>query len=156
MPVEKSEAASILTDIVLLVFRLEGGFMDAAERIAIPAGLTAASWKVLGATLEAPRTVAEIGRNMGLARQSVQRLADILVSEGQATYLDNPAHKSARLLTPTRAGRAAIDRLRDRQSRWASAVSEGLGEKALAQCRATLRGLVERTEQVEAESRESD
>ncbi|MBJ6763655.1 MarR family transcriptional regulator [Myxococcaceae bacterium JPH2] len=156
MPVAKSEAASLLTDSVLWVCRLAGGFMDAAARIAVPAGLTAASWKVLGATLEEPRTVAEIGRNMGLARQSVQRLADILVSEGRAPYLDNPAHRSARLLTPTRAGRAAMDRPRERQSRWANAVSEGLGKKALAQCRATLRGLVERTEQVEAEARESD
>jgi DNA-binding MarR family transcriptional regulator len=138
----KTAAAERLTEIVLLVFRLEAGFMEAAERIARPAGLTAARWKVLGAVLDQPRTVAEVGRVMGLARQSVQRLADILVEEGLAAYLDNPEHKSARLLSPTRQGRGAISHLAERQATWANQVSQGLSEKKLAACRDTLQELI--------------
>jgi DNA-binding MarR family transcriptional regulator len=142
----KTEAGKLLTEIVLLVFRLEADFIDAAELISAPAGLTAARWKVLGAVLDEPRTVAEIGRVMGLARQSVQRLADILVDEGLAAYSDNPQHKSARLFTPTKQGRSAVGRLAERQASWANQVSRGLPEKKLAACRDTLVELINRVE----------
>jgi DNA-binding MarR family transcriptional regulator len=138
----KTEAAKLLTEIVLLVFRLEADFIEAAEVIASPAGLTAARWKVLGAALSEPRTVAEIGRVMGLARQSVQRLADVLVEEGQGAYLDNPERKSAPLFTPTKRGRAALARLAERQANWANQVTDGLTAKKLAACRDTLKELI--------------
>ncbi|HEY5958143.1 MAG TPA: MarR family transcriptional regulator [Polyangiaceae bacterium] len=142
----KSEAAELLTEIVLLVFRLEADFIAAAEAISAPAGLTAARWKVLGAVLSEPRTVAEIGRVMGLARQSVQRLADILVEEGLATYSDNPDHKYARLFAPTKLGRAAVTRLADRQATWANQVSRRLSVKKLTACRETLKELIDEVE----------
>jgi DNA-binding MarR family transcriptional regulator len=143
---EKTEAARLLTEIVLLTFRLEGDFLTAADRISRPAGLTAARWKVLGAVLYEKRTVAEIGRVMGLARQSVQRLADIIVAEGLARYEDNPAHKSAKLLSPTAEGRARIARLAGRQTQWANKVSAGLDPAALAATRDMLKTLTTRVE----------
>lgn len=152
MASKKTEAAELLTEIVLLVFRLDAGVLDAAEAIAAPAGLTAARWKVLGAVLEEPRTVAEIGRNMGLARQSVQRLADVLVGERLAAFHENPAHRSAKLLAPTAAGRAAIARLSARQSTWANTVSKGLSPRQLRECKATLLDLITRVEAAEPPS----
>ena len=146
MPVKKTEAAALLTEIVLLVFRLERDFLEAADKISAPAGLTAARWKVLGAVLDDARTVADIGRIMGLARQSVQRLADVLVSEGLAAYRENPAHQSARLLTPSKAGRAAIGRLRERQATWANAVSKDLTTQRLGECKQTIAALIARVE----------
>jgi DNA-binding MarR family transcriptional regulator len=95
------------------------------------------------------RTVAEIGRHMGLARQSVQRLADVLVREGLAAFHDNPAHRSAKLLAPTAGGRAAIGRLRERQSAWANTVSKGLSAQTLSECQATLGELIARVEAAE-------
>jgi DNA-binding MarR family transcriptional regulator len=146
---KRTEAAELLTDIVLLVFRLNAGFLEAADLISAPAGLTAARWKVLGAVLGETRTVAEIGRHMGLARQSVQRLADVLVDEGLAVFHDNPAHRTAKLLAPTTAGRGAIARLRERQATWANSVSKGLSPKALSECQATLAELIIRVEAAE-------
>ena len=145
---EKTEAARLLTEIVLLTFRLEGGFLAAADKISAPAGLTAARWKVLGAVLYEKRSVAEIGRVMGLARQSVQRLADILVAEGLAQYEDNPAHKSAKLLVPTALGYARIARLSGRQTNWANEVSAGLDPASLGATRDVLRDLIDRVETV--------
>lgn len=146
---KKTEAAELLTEIVLLVFRLDAGVLAAAEAIAAPAGLTAARWKVLGAVLVEPRTVADIGRHMGLARQSVQRVADVLVRERLASFQDNPAHRSAKLLAPTAAGRAAIAGLSARQSTWANAVSEGLSARQLRECKASLVDLIARVEAAE-------
>ena len=146
MPLEKTEAARLLTEIVLLTFRLESGFIEAADRISAPAGLTAARWKVLGAVLHEKRSVAEIGRVMGLARQSVQRLADILVAEGLASYEANPAHKSAKLLSPTAQGRVRIARLAGRQTDWANKVSNDIDPASLTTTRDMLMRLIYRVE----------
>src|SRR4051812_18002732 len=85
-----TESGAALTEIVLEVFRLNGALLAAADVLAEPAGLTASRWQVLAAIADAPRTVAEISRRMGLTRQGVQRLADILAREGFAEYADNP------------------------------------------------------------------
>jgi DNA-binding MarR family transcriptional regulator len=114
----------VLTELVLRTFRLNGMFLQVAERLARPAGLTAAWWQVLGAVLREPLTVAGVARDMGLARQSVQRVADLLVANGLAEYRPNPAHARAKLLAPTDAGWAAIARLRDGTVTWERAVGE--------------------------------
>src|SRR6202042_536323 len=121
----------ILTDLVLTTFRLNGMFLEAAEGMAQPVGLTAAWWQVLGAVLETPASVAAIARRMGLARQSVQRIADLLVAQNLARYLSNPQHKRAQLLDPTADGRNAIAALSDTQHRWANRVSAAVGETEL-------------------------
>lgn len=146
MTIAKTAAAKTLTEIVLAVFRINGGILEAAEIIAAPAGLTAARWQVLGAVLGSPKSVAEIARDMGLTRQSVQRLADILVVEKLATYSDNPGHRRAKLFAPTKKGFAAIRRLADRQSNWANRISGGLTVKQLQECLETIRDLSARIE----------
>jgi DNA-binding MarR family transcriptional regulator len=128
-------AASIST------FKLNGQFLALAEELARPAGLTAAWWQVLGAVLAAPLPVVGIAREMGLARQSVQRIADILVERGLAGYRDNPAHRRAKLLVPTEAGRAAIARIGPAHAAAAGRLAAVLGEEALANAVAALRAL---------------
>ncbi|MFD3331540.1 MarR family winged helix-turn-helix transcriptional regulator [Streptomyces sp. NPDC058700] len=102
------EQQDALSRTALGVFRLNGQFLAVSEKLAGPAGLTAAWWQVLGAVLPEPLPVAGIARVMGITRQSVQRIADLLVREGLAAYEPNPAHRRAKLLAPTEAGRAAI------------------------------------------------
>jgi DNA-binding MarR family transcriptional regulator len=134
----RTPAGDAVTELVLRTFRLNGLFLDVAERIAAPAGLTAAWWQVLGAVLSRPLSIAGIAREMGLARQSVQRIADLLVARDLAGYAPNPAHRRAKLLVPTAAGWAAIDRLRDDQRSWADAVGAAIGEAELRHTLATL------------------
>ncbi|MER8394341.1 MarR family transcriptional regulator [Mesorhizobium sp. M1340] len=142
----RTEAANVLTELVLAVFRMNGSFLDAADRLAAPTGLTAARWQVLGAVLKEPKSVADIARDMGLARQSVQRLADILAAEGLAVYADNPAHRRAKLLSITDAGRAAVKNIGTRQHVWANRISEGMDADALKASLDVLRTLTERVE----------
>jgi DNA-binding MarR family transcriptional regulator len=134
----RTPAGDAVTDLVLMTFRLNGLFLDVAERIARPAGLTAAWWQVLGAVLSEPLSIAGIARKMGLARQSVQRIADLLVARGLADYAPNPAHRRAKLLVPTDAARAAIERLRGDQRACADAVGAAVGDAQLRQALATL------------------
>ena len=90
-----------MNDLVLTIFWLNGFFLDAADRLTAGSGLTTARWQVLGAVLHEPLTVAAIARDMGLARQSVQRTANLLVEEGLCEYVPNPAHRRAKLLSAT-------------------------------------------------------
>lgn len=126
----RTSAGDALTSLVLPAFELNGEFLAAAQDITEPAGLTPAWWQVLGATLDEPLAVAEIARRvgLGLARQSVQRTADILVEKGWAEYLDNPKHRRAKLLQPTRRGRDTLEKLRKDQHAWADAVGADVGE----------------------------
>jgi DNA-binding MarR family transcriptional regulator len=101
----------LLSSAALTVFRLNGQFLALADELARPAGLTAARWQVLGAVLGEPLTVAGIARSMGITRQSVQRLADILVDEGLLEYLPNPSHRRAKLVRVTDEGLAAVRRI---------------------------------------------
>lgn len=129
----RSPAGDALTELVLPAFELNGEFLAAAELMTRPVGLTPAWWQVLGATLTEPLPVAEIARRvgLGLARQSVQRVADRLVEEGWAHYRDNPGHRRAKLLEPTDGGREALGRLRAAQHRWANEVGRTVGEDEL-------------------------
>ncbi|HEY3497918.1 MAG TPA: MarR family winged helix-turn-helix transcriptional regulator [Polyangiaceae bacterium] len=123
---------------MLQVFRLNGRLLDVADRITEGTPLTAARWQVLGAVLPGARPVAGIARNMGLARQSVQRLADVLVEEGVCEYRSNPAHRRAKLLVPTAKGRGAIERIHPIQVDWADRVGAELGLSELRRVNALI------------------
>ncbi|WP_327117149.1 MarR family winged helix-turn-helix transcriptional regulator [Streptomyces sp. NBC_01341] len=125
------------------VFRLNGRFLAVAEELAGPAGLTAARWQVLGAVLTEPLPVSGIARSMGITRQSVQRIADLLVDQGLAEYVANPAHRRAKLLRPTAAGRAAVSRIGPGHAEFAARLAEELGEEEFARTAATLERLSE-------------
>ena len=141
----RTPAGNALTDLVLPVFELNGEFLAAAEMMTRPVGLTPAWWQVLGATLDEPLSVAEIARRvgLGLARQSVQRVADLLVERNWASYRDNPAHRRAKLLQPTEDGRRALDRLTVAQYAWADSVGTAVGEGELRHALAVLRSVIE-------------
>ncbi|HWU06749.1 MAG TPA: MarR family transcriptional regulator [Streptomyces sp.] len=114
------------------VFRLNGRFLSVAEQLAGPAGLTAARWQVLDAVLTEPLPVSGIARSMGLTRQSVQRIADLLVDQGLAEHVANPAHRRAKLLRPTAQGRAAVSRLDPAHGEFAQRLAQELGEEEFA------------------------
>jgi DNA-binding MarR family transcriptional regulator len=130
-----------LSELVIATFRLNGAFLGAAEGLAKPAGLTAAWWQVLGAVLHEPLTVAGIAREMGITRQSVQRIADLLAERGLAAYEPNPAHARAKLLRATDAGLAAVRSIQAHYDPWAAAVTAGIDEARLHDALAVMREL---------------
>ena len=117
----------LLSDSALATFRLNGQFMAVAEQLAEPAGLTATRWQVLGAVLGEPLTVSDIARAMGITRQSVQRTADVLAAQGLLAYRDNPAHRRAKLVELTDAGRDAVHRINPGHAALAAQLFDQLG-----------------------------
>jgi DNA-binding MarR family transcriptional regulator len=145
-PPPQTEAGALLTDIILETFRLNGRLMEVAQEFAVEGEITAAWWQVLGGVLDEPRSVAEIGRRMGMTRQGVQRVADLLVDRGLAEYRPNPAHRRAKLLACTEAGYWAIRRISLAVVPWGNAIGAEIGADELARMLATMRRLVVRLE----------
>jgi DNA-binding MarR family transcriptional regulator len=143
---------ALLAGSALAVFRLNGQFLAVTDRLARPAGLTAAWWQVLGAVLREPLPVAGIARAMGITRQSVQRVADLLVERGLAAYEPNPAHRRAKLLAPTPAGLATVRRIDPGHREFAARLCEALGgEGEFAETLGVLSRLSEALDRLEAD-----
>ncbi|NRQ40594.1 MarR family transcriptional regulator, partial [Nonomuraea sp. NN258] len=136
-----SETAGLFSATALGAFRLNGQFLEVAENLAKPSGLTAAWWQVLGAVLREPLPVAGIARVMGMSRQGVQRIADLLVEKGLAEYRPNPAHRRAKLLQPTEEGRAAIAKIVPGHQEFADRLAGELGADGLKECLQALQRL---------------
>lgn len=131
-PPPTTAAGRTLTELIIATFRLNAALMEAAQRLAGEGGLTATEWQVLGGVLDQPRSVADIGRLMGVTRQGVQRVADLLVGRGLGEYRDNPAHRRAKLLACTESGYWAIRRITMAQHPWAEQVGSAVGASELA------------------------
>jgi DNA-binding MarR family transcriptional regulator len=123
----------LLAGAALTAFKLNGQFLELAEHLARPAGVTAAWWQVLGAVLREPLSVSAIAREMGITRQAVQRTADVLAERGFAEYHDNPAHRRAKLVAITPEGRAAISGINPHHARHAAELASIVGAEQLAE-----------------------
>lgn len=124
--------------LVVRVFQLNGLLTVHGDALAAPAGQSSARWQLLAAIEDHPRSVAEIARLLGLARQSVQRVADLLAEEGLARYEDNPAHLRAKLLQLEPRGRAALAQIAAAQKTWADRIGKRLDLKKVRTATAVL------------------
>ena len=68
---------------------------------------------------------------MGLARQSVQRIVDILAEEQVVEFAENPYHQRAKLVGLTTQGNKLYQEVMQRQMQWAHQLAQGLSAKEL-------------------------
>jgi DNA-binding MarR family transcriptional regulator len=130
-----------VTELVLEVFRLNGRLLAAGDALVSDIGLTSARWQVLGAVAlsPVPMPVAHLARNMGLARQSVQRLVDQMISDGFVRYGTNPHHRRAKLVLLTNRGETAYRAAMERQAPWVDGLAAGLTPDAIRAAASILR-----------------
>ncbi len=138
-----SDGALDVRQLALTVFETNGRLVDAGNALVRPAGLTTAWWQVLGALGYSPYPlpVAHIARNMGLTRQAVQRVVDLLVSHGLVTQEPNPHHQRAKLIVLTPAGRDALTGAERAVAPLDQAIQERVGADRLAIAIAALRDM---------------
>ena len=127
----RTPAGDALSGFAFRVLRLGGLLTSEGDRLAAPAGQTSARWQVLAAAEHAPATVANIARALGLARQSVQRIADVLAREGLVAYDDNPDHARAKLVRLAPRGRIALTAIQAAQRTWADELGAEIGDAEL-------------------------
>lgn len=141
-PPPRTEAGDVLTDVILTTFRLNARLMEAAQHLAAHGGLTAAWWQVLGGVLDQPRSAPQIARIMGVTRQGVRRVADLLVEQGFAEWRPSENHARVKLLACTQRGYWAIRQIAVVQRPFADRVAGELDNDDLSRTLKTMRQLV--------------
>lgn len=124
-------AGAVLTDLIIPVIQLEAHFSRAGEAIAATAGQTLARWLTLEMVAGEPATVAEVARRLGLTRQSVQRIADLLEADGLTEFTENPHHLTSKLVRLTPRGRKSLGEIQAAQRSWSNSVGARIGEANL-------------------------
>ena len=142
----RTASGEALTQLILQSFGLHGLLGAAGDELTQPWGLSSAKWKVLGAISNAgqPLHVAQIGRNMGLTRQGVQRTVNELEHAGLVELLENPDHQRARLVQLTRRGKKVYDEVMADQIRWSNELAAGMSERTIQSAVGVLTKLSER------------
>jgi DNA-binding MarR family transcriptional regulator len=129
----------------LSIFKLNGLLMRVGEDITQAIGQSSARWQVLGRAYE-PQTVANMARDIGHTRQSVQRVADVLAREGLVVYKDNPADRRAQLLELTPQGLEVLTAIYVRQQEWSQRIMAKLNPEQLVEIADALEDIGQRLE----------
>ncbi|WP_205881920.1 MarR family winged helix-turn-helix transcriptional regulator [Leeia aquatica] len=84
-----------ISQLTLMVFRLNGQLLAWGDELVAPLGLTSARWQTLGAMAMAdqPLTAPQIAEVMGMTRQGAQKQLNVLLELGWVAAQANPAHK---------------------------------------------------------------
>jgi DNA-binding MarR family transcriptional regulator len=115
----------------LTIFEINGLLMRAGDGITQSIGQSSARWQVLGRVFE-PQTVAKMARDMGHARQGVQRVADVLVKEGLIVYKDHPTDRRTKLLELTPQGMEVLTAIYVQQVEWSQRIMTKLNPEQVA------------------------
>ena len=131
----RTAPAGLVPLIIADLYELAGAFRRNGEEIARGLGQTQARWQVLSAASGDARSVPQLARRLGVTRQNVQRIADLLVADGLARFAGNPDHRTSPHLVLTDAGRRSLGDL----TRAAQGFHRGLAERLKSVPLATLR-----------------
>jgi DNA-binding MarR family transcriptional regulator len=115
-----------ITDLIRMIFLVNARLIADGDQLVGDLGFTSARWQVLGAAGDKLKSVAQLARQMGLARQSVQRLVDWLAERGFVVLIDNPDHQRAKLVQLTEKGIETRSKLKSRQIAWVNALGLAL------------------------------
>lgn len=108
------------------IFRLNGRLLAVADRLGRDLDITPARWQAMGVVQQQPMTVSDIGRRLGIKRQSVQPTVNKLVEQGILRMKSNPNHRRAPLAELTPFGREVWERLLGRQEKLTQEFTSGL------------------------------
>jgi DNA-binding MarR family transcriptional regulator len=125
--------ADLLTDIMLMVFRINGRLLDGGDRLGAALNLTSARWQVLGAISlsSGPVTVPGIAEMMGMTRQGAQKQVNKLEEDGFIEKRANPRHQRSPFYVLTAQGAESYRRITALHTGWANTLADGLDAQEL-------------------------
>ncbi len=146
MTTQPTTKASVLTDIMLAVFRVNGRLLEKGDQMVEPLSLTSARWQVLGAVSlsDKPLSAPQVAEAMGITRQGAQKQLNKLEEEGFLDQLPNPRHERSPLYALTKRGNQAISATMSLQNKWANGLSATLSLQDLKNTLQTLNAVYER------------
>ena len=137
------DRAQALAQLVADVYELAGILRRSGDVLAGSVDQSQARWQVLSVLSEGEWTVSSVARRLGVSRQAVQRVADVLASEGLVRFADNPAHRRSPLVELTRSGRTTLGHITESSHAWRAHLAAHFSAAELEDTRATLRKLLE-------------
>lgn len=140
----RTQSAEAFTQLIIETFRLNGRLLAAGDQLTKELGLSSALWQVLGAIDDAPLSMAQIARNMGLTRQSVRRSVNVLREKGLVDFHENPDHQRAKLVALTRQGCTVLDQVTEIQIDWSNRIAHDLSVSKLNMAIQIIRTLCDR------------
>lgn len=129
--------------LALMVFATNSQLVHAGNLLVAHLGLSSAWWQVLAAlrASDEPLTTAGLARKMGLTRQAVQRIVDLLEANGFVTLQPNARHQRAKLVALTKAGSAAVGRAEEAVGSIDVVIAQRLGVERIRSATQTLEEL---------------
>lgn len=121
------------------------------EGIAAMEGQTQARWQLLSVISGEAVTVPQAARRLGVTRQGVQRVANVLVDAGLAQLIGNPDHRTSPLLAPTNQGRKVLQAITERAAVVNNQLADALSPDTLVATRDGVRRLIESLQELPAE-----
>ncbi len=117
---------TVLTELILDLFKLNGQLLSAGDRLVGDLGLTSARWQVLGiiAAAKQPQPVAWIARDMEAHRQNVQRIVNDMEKSGLVAFKPNPHHRRAHLVVLTPKGQETFEAAMQVQVPWVNNLAD--------------------------------
>jgi DNA-binding MarR family transcriptional regulator len=126
-----SPSATLFRQLTRAVFAAHASILDYGDRANAAFGQSSARWRVLFNIAQGKGTVAEIARETDYARQSVQRLADVLVADGLATYTPDPEDRRRQIITLTAKGSTVLAEMEADFDRWSKRLVLALGKESV-------------------------
>ncbi len=150
----KIKADNELLDLIGAVIRLNGIIKTSFSSVNSSFGIAPVEAMVLTTVAESADqfaeqfTVSQIGRIIGHRRQAVQRAATALEKNGLIKFIDNPNHKRAPLLVPTKKGLNLFEKINSRVTGISEDILLHLGKKNCQRIADGLKTLTDDYEQV--------
>lgn len=140
MAKDRTETLALL---VADVYELAGELRRSGDELAGRVRQSQARWQLLSVASEGTWTVPEIAGRLGISRQAVQRVADVLAAEGLVRFADNPAHRRSPHVELTRSGHATLEHITESSRDWRARLAAHFSGAELERTRETLRRLLE-------------
>jgi DNA-binding MarR family transcriptional regulator len=120
------------------VLECAGALRRYGDALTRPLGQTEVRWAVLSVLSGGARTVPQVARRLGVTRQSVQRVANLLAAEGLIESLTNPDNARSPLFRLSDRGEEVLAAIQRAVDPWLRRVGEELSLEDLRQARAAL------------------
>jgi DNA-binding MarR family transcriptional regulator len=132
-PSRRTLEAALLTDIVLLIFRVSGQLLASGDRLVANLSLTSARWQMLGAIAlsDSARTAPQLAARMGMTRQGAQKQLSLLLKAGLVEAQANPGHARSPMYTLTRKGASIYAATERVQAKWANQLARDMTASGL-------------------------
>jgi DNA-binding MarR family transcriptional regulator len=128
------EAARLVED----VLECAGALRRYGDALTRPFGQTEVRWAVLSVLSGGTRTVPQVARRLGVTRQSVQRVANLLAEEGLVESVPNPDNARSPLFRLTDHGEEVLAAIMRAADPWHRRAGEELSLRELRQARSAL------------------